>query len=159
MRISAGIKDVSKVIAIQVTNLLQIPDHRKGDVASLLFPEHRRGGMTMVDDASLLTSGDKVAVCYLCLDGGLDDADQPLRRDCACRGTDSGFVHLACLTNYAESKSKQACRDMIEFVNPWVACPHCHQEYQNELRIDIATKFISFVRRQYPDDTQKQVCI
>ena len=51
---------------------------------------------------------DKEAVCYLCLDGGLDDAGQPLRRDCACRGTDAGFVHLSCLTGYAETKSKQS---------------------------------------------------
>jgi hypothetical protein len=46
---------------------------------------------------------------------------------------------------------------MDEFVKPWIDCPGCHQEYQNELAIDIATKFVSFVRRQYPSDTQKQV--
>ena len=33
-----------------------------------------------------------------------DNSDQPLRRDCACRGADAGFVHLACLTDYAEIK-------------------------------------------------------
>jgi len=96
------------------------------------------------------------AVCYLCLDGGVDDADQPLRRDCACRGTDAGFVHLSCLAGYAEIKSNQA-RDMNQFVNPWLDCPGCHQYYQNELRLDIASKFVLFVRRQYPSDTQKQV--
>jgi hypothetical protein len=96
-----------------------------------------------------------MAVCYLCLDGGLLE---PLRRDCACRGTDAGFVHLSCLTNnlFAATKSKQA-RDMIEFVTPWVICPSCNQEYQNELAVDIATKFILFVRRQYPSDTERQV--
>ena len=46
---------------------------------------------------------------------------------------------------------------MIEFIKPWVECPSCHQEYQNELRIDIASKFVSFVRRTYSDDTQRQV--
>jgi hypothetical protein len=46
---------------------------------------------------------------------------------------------------------------MIEFTDPWRECPGCHQYYQNELRIDIATKFVFFVRRQYPQDTQKQV--
>ena len=46
---------------------------------------------------------------------------------------------------------------MNEFVDPWVVCPSCHQYHQNELRIDIATEFVSFVRRQYPDDTQMQV--
>jgi hypothetical protein len=93
------------------------------------------------------------SVCYLCLD---TEADQPLRRDCACRGTDAGFVHLSCLTDYAATKSEQAC-DTNEFVNPWERCLSCHQEYQNELVVDIATKFVSFVQRKYPDDTQRQV--
>jgi hypothetical protein len=109
-----------------------------------------------VDASSLLESGggEEEPVCYLCLDGG---ADEPLRRDCACRGTDAGFVHLSCLAGYAASKSKQAS-GMIEFRKPWRDCPSCHQEYQNELRINIASKFVSFVRMQYPrDDTQKQV--
>jgi hypothetical protein len=98
------------------------------------------------------------AVCYLCLDGGLDDADQPLRRDCACRGTDAGFVHLSCLAEYAAAKSKGwDGRLMNEFVDPWIDCPSCHHEYQNKLRLDIASKFVLFVRRQYPRDTQKQV--
>jgi hypothetical protein len=109
-----------------------------------------------------MTSTNKVdddgvaAVCYLCLDGGLDDDNQQLRRDCACRGTDAGFVHLSCLTNYAETKSMQA-NDMNEFRESWLNCLSCHQYYQNMLRIDIANKFVSFVRRQYPDDTLRQV--
>jgi hypothetical protein len=98
-------------------------------------------------------SDDGVAVCYLCLDGGLLE---PLQRDCACRGTDAGFVHLSCLTDFAETKCLHA-RDMIEFTDPWRECPGCHQVYHNDLAIDLATKFVSFVRRQYPDDTQGQV--
>jgi hypothetical protein len=47
----------------------------------------------------LLASDDMEAVCYLCLDGGFLE---PLRRDCACRGTDAGFVHLSCLTKYSQ---------------------------------------------------------
>ena len=95
--------------------------------------------------------------CYLCLDGGVDELGQSLRRDCACRGTDAGFVHhLSCLTKYAETKSKQA-RDLHELIMPWHTCPSCNQKYQNELAIDIATKFMSFVRRQYPGDTKRQV--
>jgi hypothetical protein len=112
-----------------------------------------------VDASSLLAfDDDGVAVCYLCLGGGADDEDgQPLRRDCACRGTDAGFVHLSCLTEFAETKSKQARVDMNEFREPWIACPSCHQYYQNELAINIASKFVSFVRRQYPHDTPLQV--
>ena len=60
-----------------------------------------------VDASSLLAvDDDGVAVCYLCLDGGDDEAGQPLRRDCACRGTDAGFVHLSCLAEFAAAKSK-----------------------------------------------------
>jgi hypothetical protein len=110
-----------------------------------------------VDASSSLADDDGVAVCYLCLDGGDDEANQPLRRDCACRGTDAGFVHLSCLANYAETKSMQARDDMHEFVKPWETCPGCHQDYQNEFAVDIATEFVSFVRRQYSDDTQRQV--
>ena len=114
-----------------------------------------------VDRFSLASSdNDGAVVCYLCLGGGVDDdAGQPLRRDCSCRGTDAGFVHLACLTKYAETKSEQASdgRDMNKFTVPWIVCPNCNQEYQNELAGDVATEFVSFVRRQYPDDTQMQV--
>ena len=107
---------------------------------------------------SLQADDDGEVVCYLCLDGGVDDSDQPLRRDCACRGTDAGFVHLECLTIYAAAKSvRWDGDDMNEFSNPWRVCPSCHQEYQNYLADDIATEFVSFVRRQYPDDTPKQV--
>ena len=95
-------------------------------------------------------------VCYLCLDADAEDDGQPLRRDCACRGTDAGFVHLSCLVGFAASKSVQAL-DPNEFVEPWQVCPGCNQKYQNELRIDSAAKFVSFVRRQYPDDTLRQV--
>jgi hypothetical protein len=114
---------------------------------------------TVDESSSLAPDGDDVeAVCYLCLDGGADEAGQPLRRDCACRGTDAGFVHLSCLTNYAIAKSTAwDGRDMNDFIKPWRECPSCQQSYQNMLRIDIATAFVSFVRRQYPRNTQRQV--
>ena len=60
----------------------------------------------------------------------------------ACRGIDAGFVHLSCLAEYAAARSEQTS-DMNEFIKPWESCPGCHQSYQNELRIDIATDFVS----------------
>ena len=108
--------------------------------------------------SAMAMKDDGVAMCYMCHGGGVDDnAGHPLRRDCACRGTDAGFVHIKCLTAYAKTKSKQVLDDMDEFTKPWFYCPCCHQEYQNELAIDIASKLVLFVRRQYPDDTQRQV--
>ena len=72
-----------------------------------------------VDASSLLATSDDdgVAVCYLCLDGGLDEAGQSLRRDCACRGTDAGFVHLSCLAELAASKSMQARDKDMEVIH------------------------------------------
>jgi hypothetical protein len=46
---------------------------------------------------------------------------------------------------------------MNELVQPWETCPSCHQYYQNELAVDIASEFVSFIRRTYPDDTRRQV--
>jgi hypothetical protein len=46
---------------------------------------------------------------------------------------------------------------MNKFRDPWRECPGCNQYYQNELGIDIATEFVSFVRGQYPHDTPRQV--
>jgi hypothetical protein len=46
---------------------------------------------------------------------------------------------------------------MNEFREPWRLCPGCHQEYHNDLAIDLANEFVSFARRQYPKDTERQV--
>jgi hypothetical protein len=116
-----------------------------------------------VDTSSSLPASDddgvassSLAVCYLCLDGGADEADQPLRRDCACRGTDAGFVHLSCLTEYLATKNKGPCT-ISEIIKPWEVCPNCLQEYRNELAVDIATKCVSYVRGTYPRDTRMLV--
>ena len=116
-----------------------------------------------VDTSSSLPASDDdgvasslLAVCYLCLDGGDDEAGQPLRRDCACRGTDAGFVHLSCLTEYLATKNKGTCT-ISEIIKPWEVCPNCLQEYRNELAVDIATKCVSYVRVTYPRDTRMQV--
>jgi len=104
----------------------------------------------------MATIDDDAPVCYLCLDG--DESDEQLQRDCACRGSDAGFVHLSCLVEFAASKSLRwdgGNEDM--FVNPWRICLSCHQEYQNEVAVEIATEFVSFVLAKYPDDTRKQV--
>ena len=83
----------------------------------------------------------------MCLDGGVDEAGQQVRRDCACPGTDAGFVHLSCLTNYATAKNKGwdghniSINDTDQLIKP--VCPNCHKMYQNELAIDIANEYVS----------------
>ena len=115
---------------------------------------------SIVNEDASQASDYGVAVCYLCLDEGINKTGQPLRRDCACRGTDAGYVHLECLAGFAAFKSELADKmslGMNELTKPWRECPSCHQKYQNKLAINIATEFVSFVQRQYPDDTQMQV--
>jgi len=53
------------------------------------------------------TGGEDVPHCWICHDEGTDELGEPLRRDCSCRGLDSGFVHLSCLVEYAKQKTKQ----------------------------------------------------
>jgi hypothetical protein len=67
---------------------------------------------------------------------------------------------ICILAKYAATKSELADNmslGMIEFSEPWQVCPGCHQDYKNELAIDIANKVVLFVRRQYPEDTQMHV--
>jgi hypothetical protein len=155
--INEGTEESARRAVIHFEKLLDVSEAISDDDGIAMAKANIALAKTMFEDggvkAEVVMASEGGAVCYLCLDGGLLE---PLRRDCACRGTDAGFVHLSCLTNYAETKSKQA-RGMIEFRDPWMDCPSCHQAYQNELRNDIATEFVSFVRRQYPRDTEKQV--
>jgi hypothetical protein len=136
-----------------VTLLMRINGKKLKGTKKKELSDTEKASQDDVKQPSSSVNEEQDAMCYLCLDTG---ADQPLLRDCACRGSDAGFVHLSCLAGYAETKSVQAS-DMIEFIQPWRECPSCYQYYQNELRIDLASKFVSFVRRQYPDDTRMQV--
>ena len=66
------------------------------------------------------------AACWICLEGGADDAGKPIVRDCACRGSDAGFAHASCIVKYAEQNSAQAIQDVLDkFVMPWRFCPIC----------------------------------
>ena len=94
------------------------------------------------------------ATCLFCLDGGLDNTETPLVRDCSCRGDAAGFVHLPCLIEYAEQKSRQATTDSPDFIavtfaDPWKKCLNCHQPYQNKLALDLGSAFVSFADATY----------
>eukprot|EP00579_Thalassiosira_antarctica_P003118 CAMPEP_0201905878 /NCGR_PEP_ID=MMETSP0902-20130614/56732_1 /ASSEMBLY_ACC=CAM_ASM_000551 /TAXON_ID=420261 /ORGANISM="Thalassiosira antarctica, Strain CCMP982" /LENGTH=512 /DNA_ID=CAMNT_0048440001 /DNA_START=63 /DNA_END=1601 /DNA_ORIENTATION=+ len=92
------------------------------------------------------------AECWICLGGGPDESGQPLRRDCSCRGQSAGFAHISCLVDYAEQKNEQwDGHDPNKFREPWEFCANCHQGYQNDLAVDLASKFVTFVERKYPD--------
>ena len=88
------------------------------------------------------------AVCWICLEGGADDLGKAIVRDCACRGSDAGFAHTSCIIKYAQKKSEQAI-NLDQFIIPWEKCPICHQDYENELTIQISNAFVSFAERTY----------
>lgn len=98
-----------------------------------------------------------VPLCWICL-GDESETVECLRRDCSCRGTDAGYVHQSCLVKYAEKKSEEMAsrdpdnQDHYLFREPWEVCPNCHQDYQNDLAVDVSAKFVSFVQRKHPND-------
>jgi len=105
---------------------------------------------------SNLTLGDGAAVCYICLEEeGADDTkvENPLVRDCSCRGDSAGFAHLPCIIQYAKEKSKQA-NDMspaalTAFAVPWQFCPNCKQLYKNKLSLNLTSAFILFAKEAF----------
>ena len=58
------------------------------------------------------------AVCIICLDRG----DEPLHRNCACRGPTAGFAHMSCLVRYVSSAAET--NDRL-----WTSCGTCKQKY------------------------------
>lgn len=119
-------------------------------------PSHH--AMPIKNDSLCPPNDDEEPKCFICLGGEADEAREPLRRDCSCRGTDAGFSHLSCLVENAANRSKRwDGRDLVEFTRPWEVCPICCKFYQSTLAVDISTKFLSFVREEYPGDTRKQI--
>ena len=71
----------------------------------------------------------------------------PLTSNCSCRGTDSGFVHLSCITTLAETRTNNLtvpdARALEEF---WASCQVCKQPYQNELALSLARGFVRMLK-------------
>lgn len=91
--------------------------------------------------------------CWICFDDEQGDLG-PLVRDCSCRN-ESGYCHLLCIENWAKQKSQindTTSNCYIEkFTRLWKQCPNCCQPYQNQLAVDMASTFISFVEsKKYP---------
>ena len=73
------------------------------------------------------------ARCLFCLDWG--DAEDPLMRRCACRGS-FGWMHVTCLIKMAEA----APRPPAPTFAAWVSCSTCKQAFTGlvQLRLAIA---------------------
>ena len=91
------------------------------------------------------------SACWICLTRD-DEPDDPLRRGgCSCQGeTAPGFVHLSCLSHYAEKKSRQWYdEDAEKFIEPWQYCPNCEEKFVGRLADDLVNEFLLFVEDEY----------
>ncbi len=98
--------------------------------------------------------------CWICLEAAYPD--NPLRRDCTCRGS-SGFAHISCLVSYAKHESTKYDDDILQqrvqasvteglvqkcsiknFTSPWTTCPNCCHKYKNKLAEELADAFTDF---------------
>ena len=76
-----------------------------------------RDASRALDDAPVPAAPPE-AVCIICLDRG----DEPLHRNCACRGPTAGFAHMSCLVQYVSSAA-ETNQDL------WYDCGTCKQRY------------------------------
>jgi hypothetical protein len=101
--------------------------------------------------------------CWICLceGGDDDDGEETLVRDCSCRGESAGYAHKSCIIQFATMKSTETSAknhtpqfDMPTFERAWHTCPNCNQQYQNQLRLDIASAYLVFAESTYghPDN-------
>ena len=85
-----------------------------------------RDASRALDDAPVAEAPPE-AVCIICLDRG----DEPLHRNCACRGPTAGFAHMSCLVRYVASAAET--NDDL-----WYDCGTCKQRYFGATKLGLA---------------------
>ena len=85
-----------------------------------------RGASRALDDTPRVEAPPE-AVCIICLERG----DEPLHRNCACRGPTAGFAHMSCLVRYVASAA--ATNESL-----WSTCGTCKQEYFGATQMGLA---------------------
>ena len=69
-----------------------------------------------------------------------------IRRDCSCRGSSSGYAHISCIVTMAQKKSRAWDGEVFyEYIKWWTECQICYQDFRNDLAVDLANEFVSFV--------------
>lgn len=104
---------------------------------------------------SAIPAGDNIAgavICYTCHEPGPDAGGEPLRRDCACRGEDAGFVHLSCLAVYAAYMSRNA-ETLSGFTTACERCSICKQRFRGRFANNMAIELGTVMEQEYQDDT------
>ena len=84
------------------------------------------------------------ASCYICLENSEESNNQPLLRNCACRGDDAGWAHVACLAKFAASKAAEALHsvrdsdDSVDIGMIWKNCILCKTPYMQNMGLAMA---------------------
>ena len=103
------------------------------------------------------------ATCWICLDV-LDENNAELQRGCACRGDDSGWAHVSCLSSYAQKRSEKAYAANIgtasskpaQFIeamkHAWLKCPTCMQTFTGGMLSDMSIAFSDSCENLAPTD-------
>ena len=82
------------------------------------------------------------ASCYICLEHST--IDQPLLRNCACRG-DAGWAHVACLAKFAASKVMETQREedpSLSYTEIWEGCILCKTPHMQYMGVAMAKAFV-----------------
>ena len=87
------------------------------------------------------------ASCYICLENSVDDNNQPLLRNCACRG-DAGWAHVACLAEFAASKitEREAQREQdtaFDVAILWENCTLCKTPHMMNMALAMTEAFVN----------------
>ena len=121
----------------------------------LATPSYTMSGSSSTTSKTASSTFPDGASCWLCLEEGPDDSGAPLVRDCSCRGH-SGFAHLPCLVQFAESKSrdfiekkKRSANDDIFSEKLFTQCPNCKQSFQGDVYYDLTKAQLSFVEKNF----------
>ena len=78
------------------------------------------------------------ASCYICFEDGADSEEQPLLRNCACRG-EAGWAHVACLAKFADSKMGYHNQEYSDNLGPiWQNCILCKTPYVQNMGLAMA---------------------
>ena len=117
-----------------------------------------------VSDPPLVPSG---ANCFVCLEGERIDkngSQEPLLRNCACKGDSAGYAHTSCIIKYAQAKLNEAfnsntgvTKKCHSALKAWTHCPSCTRGYQGELAIILGKEFVA--RTAIPPQPMKFVAI
>ena len=86
------------------------------------------------------TAAPPEAVCIICLDRG----DEPLHRNCACRGPTAGFAHMSCLIRAAANKPEL-----------WTECGVCNENYCGATQLGLARARWERARGLPKDDNER----